>query len=66
MTSFIAPGYTSSGRAAERGGVLSVYAGPLVRDRDKRTMFCVDDPPTPEAIRETGARSNLPSVGSRR
>jgi hypothetical protein len=27
---------------------------------DKRTTFCVDDAPTPEAIRKTAARNDLP------
>ena len=27
---------------------------------DKRTTFCVYDAPTPEAIRKTGARNDLP------
>jgi len=28
--------------------------------RDKRTSFCVYDAPTPEAIRKTAARNDLP------
>ena len=27
---------------------------------DKRTTFCIYDAPTPEAIRKTGARNDLP------
>ena len=44
------------GRRLARGAIK----GPPVRDRDKRTVFCVYDAATPEAIRETAARSNLP------
>ena len=34
--------------------------GALVRERHKCTTFCIYDAPTPEAIRKTAARNELP------
>ena len=53
----VAPRLRDRRGAQPRGGR---HLGPLVRERGQATTFCVYDAPTPEAVRKSASRNDLP------